>query len=364
MEQAHDPFSALMSDDGTPAPEWDRLTKYLLGELDATDLANVERWVASDPIRTSVVELLKANWQSRPAGTPVDSVAALRNVLQRSGIHSGRRLPQQDSQIATTPVAARARARVAADRRSLGWKLWGAVGAMAACIAVVLVGVHKDGALWRRHTQGIVSSYATGNGERATITLPDGNTVLLGVASHLDVPADYVNGNRALRLSGEALFNVEHHASNPLSVAAGTTVARVLGTSFVVRHYASDSATTVAVHDGKVMVQAVAMRPVILPASRSVVVSAAGERLAQADPSQFSFATGRLTLKGMPLPQAIVELDRWYDVDIRLGDPSLRTQHLTGDYAAGSAAELANILELTFDVRVVRAGRVLTLVPR
>ncbi|HXC24982.1 MAG TPA: FecR domain-containing protein, partial [Gemmatimonadaceae bacterium] len=67
---------------------------------------------------------------------------------------------------------------------------------------------------------------------------------------------------------------------------------------------------------------------------------------------------------GLPLPAAIVELDRWFDADIRLGDPMLEKQRIKGEFAAGSLADLSAILELTYNVRVVRDGRVLTLYPR
>ena len=47
--------------------------------------------------------------------------------------------------------------------------------------------------------QQAVSMYVTDQGERANIVLPDGNTVALNVASRLEVPADYLAGDHALR---------------------------------------------------------------------------------------------------------------------------------------------------------------------
>jgi ferric-dicitrate binding protein FerR (iron transport regulator) len=66
----------------------------------------------------------------------------------------------------------------------------------------------------------------------------------------------------------------------------------------------------------------------------------------------------------MSLANAIPELNRWYDADVRLADPSLASQPVEGNVSAGSLSDLANILELSLDIRVVRAGRVLTLYPR
>jgi ferric-dicitrate binding protein FerR (iron transport regulator) len=241
--------------------------------------------------------------------------------------------------------------------------MWYSIAVCLIAIAGIAIGLQANPTWlhdWLHNPTPVMTTYATGNGQRASITLADGTTVALDVASRLEVPADYPNGNRVLRLRGAALFTVTHHDRNPLTVISGSTQARVLGTSFVVRHYAADTATIVAVREGKV-----AVRSVVVTATQQVVVSRAGTvHVHPADPSQFSFAKGILTLRGVPFSAAIAELDRWYDADIRLGDSSLAVRHVAGEYAAGSLSDLANILALTFNVHVVRNGRVLTLYPQ
>jgi ferric-dicitrate binding protein FerR (iron transport regulator) len=203
-------------------------------------------------------------------------------------------------------------------------------------------------------------TYTTGNGERATITLPDGGTVALNVASRLDVPLDYMAGNHTVRLVGEGLFTVPHHEGAPFIVMAGGTAARVLGTSFIVRRYATDTATLVAVSDGKV-----AVGSTVVTAHHLLEIGQnSTAHMRSSDTSLFTFATGVLTLNNLLLPAAIVELDRWYGADIRLGSPTFATKHLEGKFVAGSLGDLAQILESTYGVHVVRDGRVLTLYPR
>jgi ferric-dicitrate binding protein FerR (iron transport regulator) len=190
--------------------------------------------------------------------------------------------------------------------------------------------------------------------------LPDGSRVILNVASRLEVPMDYERGNRTLRLHGEALFTVAHLSGAPFTVIAGPSVTRVLGTSFVVRRYTTDTAATVAVREGKVAVQSA-----VLGAAQQIVVSEhhVGQ-IKPADSAQFSFAMGVLTLDNVSLLKAIPELNRWYDAEIRLGDPVLANRRVVGGFTAGSLTDLSVILEHTFNVRVVREGRVLTLYPR
>jgi ferric-dicitrate binding protein FerR (iron transport regulator) len=66
----------------------------------------------------------------------------------------------------------------------------------------------------------------------------------------------------------------------------------------------------------------------------------------------------------MPLVEAVPELNRWYDADIRLGDKVIQQQRIVGGFKAGSITDLVSILEMTYNVRVEREGRVLTLYTR
>ncbi len=212
------------------------------------------------------------------------------------------------------------------------------------------------------------SNYTTGNGQRATITLPDGSLVVLNVASQLTIPVDYAEGNRTLRLTGEALFTVAHNKHAPFIVVAGPSVTQVLGTSFSVRHYPTDTAATVAVQDGKISVGSndSLMIPAIVTANEQVSISWRGmNAVKSATSTNFAFATGRVMLDGISLQDAIPELNRWYDADIRLADPTLAVRRITAEGASGSVSDLAAILAVTFDdIGVVRDGRTLTLYRR
>ncbi len=213
-----------------------------------------------------------------------------------------------------------------------------------------------------RHAQPVSqgSIYTTGNGERSTVTLPDGSTVILNVGSQLVVPFDYGHGHRRLAIIGEALFRVSHANGTPFTVTAGQTTTRVLGTTFVVRRYQTDSTTSVAVRDGKV-----AVGDVVLTASQEAVVNGdRTPRVQSASAGRFGFVDGRLVVHDQPLPDVVMELNRWYDADVRLGDSRLLTRRITGTFEIGSITDLMWILQTTFNVAVIREGRMLTLYPR
>ena len=333
---------------------------YLAGTCTAAEHEAVERWATEDPERRRLLNDLRAMWERAGQRTKpsIDLEAFVRRVEARaavgevseSSMRSGRRKPT-----AVSEAAMRGRFSVPPLHR-YGWST---VTAFMLGIIVAVFGwtgvIHHNSPHSAR--SGLV--YTTGNGERATITLPDGNTVALNVASQLQVPADYAAGNHTLHLTGEAFFSVLHHAGNPITVISGSTAARVLGTSFAVRHYLTDTGTIVAVRNGKV-----AVGVTVLTSGQAANVFPHGATTVRpADSAVFSFVTGTLTLPRMPLSAAIPELNRWYDADVRLGDASLGSRLLRGEFTAGSLADLVEYLQWTLNLRVVRQGRVLTLFP-
>lgn len=336
----------LIGQEAPPSQGWVRLARYLVNDLPTIERAEVERWLAADPRRATAIAELRVAWgRHEEPQAPVDVEQALRAVVRQLGLRDGA-LPEGHGKEGR-PLF----------RHPTGWTFPRYGWAVAAMAVAAVVGVRH---IAKRVAPISMLTYSTGNGERANIALPDGSRVSLNVASRLEVPADYAAGNHAVRLSGEALFTVSHRDRSPFVVLAGKTAARVLGTSFIVRHYAADTTSLVAVRDGKVGVGAT-----VLTAQRMAEVGRSGvPRVGAADPSLFSFAAGVLTLGDMPLSQAIPELDRWYDTDLRLGDSTLANQRVRGKFSAGSLTDLASILEWTFSVRVVRDGRVLTLYPK
>ena len=343
----------------------ERIDRCLTGACSQEERAPVDRWLRESPVHRAFMNALISDG-SRGIAEARDEDASWERVRQRT---MGRvTLPERSRSYDTPSPQAEtwqdqthaSRPRSPGGRRVQFRMMWYGTVSLAAAVLFALAWWSKG--VGRRESSSVAAAtiYTTAPGQRATITLPDGNTVALNVASRLEIPANDAAGRHTLRLSGEALFTVRHHDMTPFTVIAGPATARVLGTSFVVRHYATDSVATVAVRDGKV-----AVHSVVLTAARQVEVRQDGAmRVSPADPAQFSFAAGVLTLGDTPLSVAAVELGRWYDADIRLGDPSLTTQRVKGKFAAGSLADLAAILEWTFEVRVVRDGRILTLYPR
>jgi transmembrane sensor len=351
------------------------IADYLAEDCSSAERASLEQWMAQEPAARALVEDLRRvrtrlRWRS---SLNVDVNAMMERVAEAIGVAvddgetvklTDQKFPEYSGpKLGTGPQTLRAaqkNMRVFSGQ-PLSRRVWFvATAVVLGFAATVLVSWNVGAHHVSRYTGKSMMTYATGNGERATVSLPDGGTVMLNVASRLEVPLNYMAGNHTVKLVGEGLFSVPHHDRAPVTVIVGATTVRVLGTSFVMRHYPSDTTVIVAVRDGKV-----AVGSAVITAAQSVEVERDGRtHVRSSDALPVTFATGILTIDGMSLSAAIVELDRWYDADIRLGDPTLANRHVKGEFVAGSLADLAAILELTFNVRAMRDGRVLTLYPK
>lgn len=99
------------------------------------------------------------------------------------------------------------------------------------------------------------ASWETGEGQRATVKLPDGSVVKLNALSSVSFSENYLElGSREVILTGEAFFDVERDTLRPFTVHSGALKATVLGTSFNVNAYDS-TLVAVALVTGKLRVR-------------------------------------------------------------------------------------------------------------
>ena len=203
-------------------------------------------------------------------------------------------------------------------------------------------------------------------GQRRAVDLPDGSRVTLGVASTLRALPGYGRGAREVELTGEAMFTVTHDASRPFRVHVGSTNVEDLGTEFAIRAYAGEASIRIAVAAGSVSVRRgnKSASAVVLSPRDVATVGAMGsvsDTIAVAhnvDVGKFTaFAEGRLIFVDTPLSQVASDLSRWYGIEVRITDSSLRDRHLTSTFEAESFDEVLRIIGIALDVKYLRNGQ-------
>ena len=150
------------------------------------------------------------------------------------------------------------------------------------------------------------------------ISLNDGSVVWLNSDSRLEYPEKFAKGERRVRVTGEAFFDVTRDTVRPFVVETVRQLVTVLGTKFNVSAYPSEpELTTLA--SGKVKVIPVhgAEAVVLSPGEQSVLgVGVDSLRVCQVKVSDVvSWKDGMISIENMALSEILKVVSRAYDVD-------------------------------------------------
>ncbi len=335
-------------------PDVDLLVLYAIGEDDPAALApeeearliaarpSLERAIAAHPALDDVIRRVRADhaafdalWEEEMPAQSAEPHDEMLPVRQRA--------------------ADRAPERPAARRWA--WRSAAAVAVVAFAAILVFI-LQRDAGF---------ETYETAAGETRTVTLDDGSTVMLAASSRLLVETED-NGERRVRLAGEALFEVVP-SDEPFVVETATALTTVLGTTFGVE--ANELETDVVLANGSVKL-ATRLEPEqsvrLEPGQRSRVVGGQPpEPPVRADVVETLAWTGTWYFHNAPADEVAARFSTHYGVPILL-DPSLAAVRVGGAYSADRPVEessqaLAVSLgartegDATSGFRIVPAGR-------
>jgi transmembrane sensor len=264
---------------------------------------------------------------------------------------------------------------------------------LAAAVLLVVCGLAGWGA-WRAWAD---PTYTTGVGEQRIVRLDDGTRLSLN--SGTGVRIAYNNSERRVELErGEAYFEVAHNPARPFIVTAGNHQVTALGTVFVVRYEAAQTAVTLL--EGKVAVlplpDSPSLKPLQLPQNSPLTIpeDSKGTRSARANrhpsislPPSPSNGEGELILSpgervtftrgGSPkldeprmeavtawrrgevmldktqLADAIAELNRYDKTKLIIDDPKIAALPISGIYQAGDSNGFARTVAKLYDLEII-----------
>lgn len=323
------------------APDWEAIGRFLAGESPDAEAAAVAAWLAAHPEDAAMVARVNAAAETlRPVvPAPIDTEAALARVLARRaaaptrppGVHVlGAGAPRR--RWWTSPLAA------AAGLAILAGSAWWLTRASAPA--------SRDGEA--------ITVLATATGERDSLSLPDGSTVLLGPGSTVSFARTYGRETRTVTLRGDAYFVVARDDARPFTVRVPGAQIVDLGTAFAVR---ADSAgdVTVAVTSGRVRLEGQtagggalelsAGESARLPADASIP-----EPFAQDTVEATAFTRGTLVLRETPVRDLPTLLRRWYGVTLGI-DPALADRRVSATFTNESADTVVSAIALSLGAR-------------
>ena len=230
----------------------------------------------------------------------------------------------------------------------------------ASLVVLALVG----GLFWTRPI-----SYSTPPGVQRTVQLDDGSTVFLNSGSRLTHKKTFGKNHRAVKLKGEAFFDVAHHET-PFTVETFNGTVTVLGTRFNVRARDNEQEpeTVVVLEQGSVRFTSRTNGTpsvVLKPGETSTIAGASAPSTpAPTNVGQStSWRVGGLYFIDEPVGVVIDEIARRFDVEVRVIPLSLRQERVSLRLSeARSAGEALSMMAIARNYTLREANGVFTLI--
>lgn len=156
-------------------------------------------------------------------------------------------------------------------------------------------------------------------GQYLSMRLEDGTTVWLSAGTRLEYPLVFAGSERRVKVSGEAMFDVEHDADRPFIVETFACDVKVLGTKFDVEAEADKGIFSTALLRGSVKVSnklTVGEEFILRPNDEIRLV---GNRL-QLDrienPDEYLWTEGLISIKGQTFEELMHKFEKYFGVRI------------------------------------------------
>ncbi|MGB3181075.1 MAG: FecR domain-containing protein [Cyclobacteriaceae bacterium] len=333
--------------------QWDLVGKYLSGEASAKEIAEVEALMVSDePFRRHVEEsrwLWEHSDKVREA-EEVDVDAAWRRVSAR--IDTG-----VDTHAPVRPVVSETR-----DSRPRGRTATLPAGttSLAAAVAALVMLSAVAFFFLNRNAEDIIAQQ-TGPSEVIELELPDGTIVTLNENSRLSYAPDFGTDERTVTLSGEGFFDVMRDEHKPFIVHTEALEVTVLGTSFDVQAYDSESESSVVVATGRVRVEAGNEEVQLVPGDMGTV-SKSNNSLTKGktDGDVRNVSAWRMksfTFQNEELTDVVENLSDSYHMDVSISEESLKNCRLSATFNNRTLKEVLQIISSTLNVNVEKTPR-------
>lgn len=301
------------------------LHKKWTGSISSEELSILEDYLSSDESFRRDAKLLETLWEKAgQAGTSFqpDSSAAWEKFRRRI------QTPSTPSRISRIPTA---------------WRIAAGVAFLVAFVAFFQ--------LFLPLVRPAMKVVETGADAGAAYTLPDGSVVLLNAHSHLSYPLVFDDGERLVRLEGEAFFQVNADDQYPFIIKTRRGMVRVTGTEFNLRAYEEEVFEEVYVKSGTVSFQSRNDRYAVKlkPGEKARLEKQAPGIHKETDPlaTPLYWINGRLNFKDTPFKDILKVLGEYFHVKFRTDKiPTLVNCHYTVNFTGLTFKETIQVIEI------------------
>lgn len=200
----------------------------------------------------------------------------------------------------------------------------------------------------------IYNEIITPRGGRYQLILADGTMVTLNADSKLRFPVAFTDSTRDVYLDGEAYFEVAHNNNEAFTVNTENLDVRVLGTTFNVNAYQSETQTSATLVEGSVKLLAQQKTELLVPGERGVFTNGSStlEKEQVNTTLHTSWVQGMVEFENEDLESVMKRLARWYDFKYVFKNEQARDYHFTARMEnTQRISAILEMLELTTNVK-------------
>lgn len=294
-------FKSKMKKETSHNIDWEKISKYLSGEMNEEESFAFEQIIDSNPEYAAVIRASEKDLNF------IHKHESLNNTFE------------------TDDAWKSVKSRITNEgNKTIALNSWKKVLQIAAMI-IVAIGLSIGSYEIYTNKTDIYSTAITQLGESGkTIQLADGSKVTLHGNSKLTYPKEFSSNERRVKLEGEAFFDIAKNPDKAFIIAVKDAEVKVLGTSFNVN--AGNDHVEVLVETGKVLFSK-ADNP-----SKSLVLKKGDFAVLQDnqltkdlmnDDNYLSWKTKKLVFKNMKLKDVAKVINRTYQVSIEFSDPNI-----------------------------------------
>lgn len=212
---------------------------------------------------------------------------------------------------------------------------------------------------------------SAGPGDMSEIRLPDGSTVVLKPSSKLTYPTSFVDGERSVKLTGEAFFEVTTNRQRPFTVESERQRVRVFGTSFNVMAYPGYNINQVTLLSGSVEMSVLdkdgymAGSFMMTPDQQATFDRATGAvsvHMLSKNDADRDWTANVYYFENRPLSEIAGRLEHYYGVGITIADEEIASTLYSGTLSLDmDIKETLSALNIEKDFTIEGAGQLFVL---
>jgi ferric-dicitrate binding protein FerR (iron transport regulator) len=337
---------------------WNIFYKYMQGQCTPEELIRFKNWLREDQANEDFFQTFVETWEEKPANFKMD----IRKEWETFREKRLQREPEASETNARIDENDLVRTLSDYTKKSRGGRpvLYYAIPAVIILMISAMYFIRQPFFSTGNKAEIKYKIITTDKGERGRLELSDGTRVILNAESKLQVPSNFGESSRTVRLQGEAFLKVKKNSDLPFLVISNDTYLKVLGTEFNLNAYDSTQ-IKIAVNEGAVAVGKMSgmnTRPEIGTLKKTDLGILKGNKLSIStieNADLFSgWAEGKLVFKNTPLTEIAERLELWFNVSVRIDRPALGERTLTATYTSLPLSELLNVLSLSLNLTVIR----------